>query len=173
MNAWRSAHDRQCMAVSAWRSAYGGQRMAVSAWRSCMVIMHGGRSSHGGQRIAVSAWRSAGSRSSIHLKKYVSHQRSSRGDETSQAVGISGNIHNATTTIHRDPVEKALRDGRWDGMCDGEQEPHVCKEIYSDVHTLYQVPLGPLPSALTRPTAHNMQRKRHPSLEARRVARIG
>ena len=91
-----------------------------------MVVAHGGRSSHGGQRIAVSAWRSAGSRSSIHLKKYVSHQRSSRGDETSQAVGISGNIHNATTTIHRDPVEKALRDGRWDGMCDGEQEPHVC-----------------------------------------------
>ena len=34
-------------------------------------------------------------------------------------------------------------------------------------------PLGPLLSALTRPTAHNMLRKRHPSLEARRVARIG
>ena len=33
--------------------------------------------------------------------------------------------------------------------------------------------MGPLLSALTRPTAHNMQRKRHPSLEARRVARIG
>ena len=34
-------------------------------------------------------------------------------------------------------------------------------------------PLGPLLSALTRPTAHSMQRKRHPSLGARRGARIG
>ena len=32
---------------------------------------------------------------------------------------------------------------------------------------------GTSSSALTRPTAHNMQRKRHPSLQTRRVARIG
>ena len=50
----------------------------------------------------------------------------------------------------------------------------TCKNVraVAHVHTAGMT-FGTSSIGFDRPTAHNMQRKRHPSLEARRVARIG